>query len=172
MQGWEEGNWGTFKILPDGSTELLASPYWDWGAFYVKLAQSILSGEWDELSANKSGTQAVNYWWGMESGVIGLEMTKSLPAGVEVLAQLLKRDMVDGSIDPFDREIISRDGKERNDGNMRFTPDELLRMDWLCENVDGSIPAYEELSEKAQNIVRLQGIYRDMIPPEKEGILL
>ena len=168
MPGWEQGNWGTFQILPDGSTELLASPYWNWGAFYVKLAQSILSGDWDALNTGKHGGQAVNYWWGMESGVIGLEMTKALPAGVEVLAQILKRDMEHGTIAPFHRPIVSRDGAVRNDGNTYFTPDELLRMDWLCENVDGVFPAYEELVTKAQSIVRLQGIYRDAIPPEKE----
>lgn len=168
MPGWEQGNWGTFQILPDGSTELLASPYWDWGAFYVKLAQSILSGGWDALNTSKHGGQAVNYWWGMESGVIGLEMTKALPAGVEVLAHILKRDMEHGTIAPFHRWIASQDGVVRNDGNIYFTPEELLRMDWLCENVDGTFPAYEELVTKAQSIVRLQGIYRDTIPPEKE----
>lgn len=172
MPGWEQGNWGTFQIKPDGNTELLASPYWDWGAFYVKLAQSILGGDWDALNTSRHGIQAVNYWWGMASGVIGIEMTKALPAGVEVLAQMLKRDMVNGSIDPFYRQITSQDGVERNDGYTYFTPDQLLRMDWLCDNVDGSIPAYEELSAKSQKIVRLQGIYRDAIPPEKEGVLL
>ena len=172
MPGWEQGNWGTFQIKPDGNTELLASPYWDWGAFYVKLAQSILGGDWDALNTNRHGIQAVNYWWGMASGVIGIEMTKALPAGVEVLAQMLKRDMVNGSIDPFYRQITSQDGVERNDGHTYFTPDQLLRMDWLCDNVDGAIPAYEELSAKSQKIVRLQGIYRDTIPPEKEGVLL
>lgn len=172
MPGWEQGNWGTFHILPDGTTELLASPYWDWGAFYVKLAGSILSGDWGALHSSKHGAQAVNYWWGMASGVIGLEMTKALPAGVEVLAQILKRDIINGSIAPFHRPITSQDGTQRNDGHTYFTPDELLRMDWLCENVDGRIPGYEELSAKAQNIVRLQGIYRDSIPPMKEGVLL
>ena len=172
MPGWEQGDWGTFRIQPDGKTELLVSPYWDWGAFYVKLAQSILGGDWDALNTNRHGIQAVNYWWGMASGVIGIEMTKALPAGVEVLAQMLKRDMVSGSIDPFYRQITSQDGVERNDGHTYFTPDQLLRMDWLCDNVDGAIPAYEELSAKSQKIVRLQGIYRDTIPPEKEGVLL
>lgn len=172
MPGWEQGNWGTFQIQPDGTTELLASPYWDWGAFYIKLAQSILGGGWDGLNTGKDGAKAVNYWWGMSSGVIGLEMTKALPAGVEVLAQMLKRDMVNGSMDPFYRRITAQDGVERNDGHTYFTPDELLRMDWLCETVNGSIPAYEELNPNAQKIVRLQGIYRDAIPPEKEGVLL
>ena len=64
---------------------------------------------------------------------------------------------------------MGQGGSERNDGHTYFTPDELLRMVWLCENVDGAIPVYEELSAKAQRIVRLQGIYRDAIPPEKRG---
>ena len=49
---------------------------------------------------------------------------------------------------------------------------EIAIHNWLCENVDGRIPSYEELSEKSQKIVRLQGIYRDAIPPEKEGVVL
>ena len=48
-----------------------------------------------------------------------------------------------------------------------FSPEEILHMDWLCDNVYGSIPDFEELSEKAQAITRLQGIYRDRIPPVK-----
>ena len=172
MPGWEEGTWGTFHIAPDGKTELLVSPYWDWGAFYVKLARSILSGDWDALNTDKHCAQAVNYWGGTARGVIGLEMTKALPAGVEVLAQILKRNMINGTIAPFHRHIVSQDGIERNDGMAYFPPDKLLQMDWLCENVDGCFPRYEELSEKAKNIVRFQGIYRDSIPPEKEGVLL
>ena len=131
-----------------------------------------MSGDWDALNTDKHCAQAVNYWWGMASGVIGLEMTKALPAGVEVLAQILKRNMINGTIAPFHRHIVSQDGIERNDGMAYFPPDKLLQMDWLCENVDGCFPRYEELSEKAKNIVRFQGIYRDSIPPEKEGVLL
>ena len=171
LPGWEHGRWGLFRIKGDGSTELLASPYWDWGEFYVKLCRSIMSGTWDNLSS-KHANQAVNYWWGMSSGVIALQLEKSLPAGVETLANILIRDMTGGAIAPFHRPITSQDGTVRNDGNTYFTTAELLHMDWLCDNVDGAIPPYELLSEKARNIVELQGIYRDRIPPKKEGILL
>jgi hypothetical protein len=91
---------------------------------------------------------------------------------VETLANILIRDMVGGTITPFHRPITSQDGTVRNDGNTYFTTAELLHMDWLCNNVDGAIPPYESLSEKARKIVELQGIYRDLIPPKKEGILL
>ena len=45
-------------------------------------------------------------------------------------------------------------------------------MDWLCNNVKGAIPDYDALTEKARSLVRLQGIYRERIPVEKESILL
>ena len=45
-------------------------------------------------------------------------------------------------------------------------------MDWLCGCVEGSVPAYEDLLPMARQIVRLQGVYRDAIPPEKEGTIL
>ena len=47
-----------------------------------------------------------------------------------------------------------------------------MHMDWLCDAVEGSIPKFEELIPQAQAIVRLQGVYRDQILPEKEGLLL
>ena len=66
-------------------------------------------------------------------------------------------------------------GKGRNPGIVKpkdakrtFTPEQLIRMDWLCENVIGSIPSFEELLPHAQPLVRELGIYRDKIPTEKE----
>jgi hypothetical protein len=44
-------------------------------------------------------------------------------------------------------------------------------MDWLCENVQGSIPEFHEILPISQAMVRELGIYRDQIPPEQEGSL-
>ena len=172
LPGWNEGQWGTFRVREDGSTDLIASPYWDWGAFYVQLARSILNGEWGTSFFGKKETRAVNYWWGMANGVIGVEWTDAMPDGTKALTELLKRGIVDGTIDPFRRKIVSQDGVVRNDGSNAFSPETILHMDWLCDNVNGAIPAYGELTERGQSIVRLQGIYRDQIPPQKEGIIL
>ena len=76
--------------------------------------------------------------------------------------------MEDGTIDPFCRRILAQDGTLKNDGSRHFTPEQLLHMDWLCENVIGSIPPYEEILPISRNMVRELGIYRDRIPPEKE----
>ena len=43
-----------------------------------------------------------------------------------------------------------------------------MTMDWLCAEVDGSIPAFEELRPASHGMVRTLGVYRDQLPPEKE----
>ena len=164
------GKRGMCRMEEDGSLELIASPYWDWGTFYTKLLSTIMNGGWD--LAGKHSYRAINYWWGMSGGVIGMRYAPELPAGVRSLVQILQRGITDGSIEPFYRAIRSRDGILRNDGSHRMTAEELLRMDWLCENVEGEIPAFEQLLPAARPIVRMQGIYRDSILPEPEGVLL
>lgn len=169
LPGWENGCWGTFRVLPNGSPQVLSSPYWDWGTFYVKLIKHILDGGWDSGSKSE---RAVNYWWGLESGVIGIEMTDALPQGVRRLAKLLQQSISNGSFSPFTQRIRAQDGTLMTDGTTDLTTEQLLHMDWLCNRVDGSIPTYEELLPQSRRIVRLQGIYRDQIPPEKEEPLL
>ena len=147
----------------------LASPYWNWGRFYVNVVNSVLSGNWSSERSSKS--QAVNYWWGMNSGVVDVLLSKDLPEGVAQLAEILRAGIIHGSIDPFRRRIITQDGRQINDGDRWLPPDEILHMDYLVENVEGKIPNFEELLPMSRAMVRLQGIYRDRIPPEKETMV-
>lgn len=163
---------GACQVQGDGSLKLMASPFWDWGKFYIKIINSVMNGSWDALDNSQTGPRAVNYWWGMASDTVGLWLSPDLPEGVRSLVNILKKGIVDGSVNPFHRQIRSQDGILRNDGGSWFSPEEILRMDWLCDRVEGSIPAFEEIQPRSQNIVRMQGIYRDSILPEKEGVLL
>lgn len=135
------------------------------------MVRSILSGGWDALNAADGG-RAVNYWWGMRSGAVGVLLGQHLPGGVGELADILRRGVADGTIDPFHQQICSQDGAVRSDGARYFSPEEILHMDWLCDSVDGAIPSFEEILPMARTLVRLQGVHRDSIPPEKEGTLL
>ena len=105
----------------------------------------------------------------MDSGVIDLELSRKLPAGVRQMAKIIRYGMLSGNIDPFRRRIVAQDGTIKNDGTTTFTPEQLLHMDWLVENVIGSIPSFEELQPQSQELVRELGIYRDRVPGEKEG---
>ena len=163
--------WGLCQLGPDGVLLPLASPYWHWGNFYVKIVRSIFSGGWDALSS-KDGGRAVNYWWGMSSRAIDVLLNQDLPDGVKQLVGILRQGVASGAIVPFQRYIRSQDGTVRSEGDRWFSPEEILHMDWLVDCVEGSIPAFEELMPMSRSIVRLQGVYRDKIPPEKEGPLL
>ena len=156
-------NYGTYLMDDRGGLIALASPVWLWGGFYANVIHNFLSGAKKEES-----TKAVNYWLGMDSGVIGLNMSDRLPEGVRKLAQLLEKSIINHTLDPFARKIIAQDGSVKNDGTTTFTPEQLLHMDWLCSNVTGSIPSYDEILPMSQSIVRELGIYRDTIPVVKE----
>lgn len=157
------GEYGTYCVTDSGKLETLGSPCWLWGTLYVNVIHSILSGGWDQ----EKTSSAVNYWWGMDSGVVDVELARSLPDGLMCLANILKA----GNIDPFRRKIIAQDGTVKNDGTLSFSPDEVLHMDWLCDSVDGTIPEFSEIAPYSQTMVRQLGIYRDSIPKEKEGHL-
>ena len=85
------------------------------------------------------------------------------------LANILCQGIIDGTFAVFHRKYRSQDGSVVSDGNRWLSPEDVLNMDWLCDCVDGSIPAYDELLPMSRSIVRLQGVYRDKLPPEKEG---
>ena len=157
-------NYGTYLVDDMGELIPLGSPVWIWGKFYEYAVRNILNGGW---KPDKDG-KALNYWLGMDSGVIDLDLSRKLPAGVRQMAKILRYGMLSGELDPFRRRIVAQDGSVKNDGTTTFTPEQLIHMDWLCENVIGSIPPFEELLPQAQPLVRELGIYRDRIPMEKE----
>ena len=43
-----------------------------------------------------------------------------------------------------------------------------MHMDWLCDTLDGSIPAYDDLLPASQPLVRHLGVERDSLQPETE----
>ncbi len=159
-------NYGTYMLDDCGNLEPLASPVWLWGKFYETMVRSILSGHWGQ---DADPRQAVNYWWGLDSGVIDVQLSDKLPESVKTLANILRDGIRSGSIDPFRRRVVSQDGMLRCTADTTLNPDELLRMDWLVENVIGSIPSFDEIMPIAQPMVREIGVNRDQIPVEKEG---
>ena len=158
-------NYGTYLMDDMGEPISLGSPVWVWGKFYELVIRNIMNGGWKH---DKGESKAVNYWLGMDSGVIDLDLSRKLPAGVRQMAKILRYGMLSGNLDPFRRRIVAQDGTVKNDGTTTFTPEQLLHMDWLVENIIGSIPPFEEIELRSQPLIRELGIYKDRIPTEKE----
>ena len=90
---------------------------------------------------------------------------------IRLADDVIRTSMRERTLDPFRRKLTTQDGRIISDGSRRLSPDELLRMDWLCHNVIGSIPTFDELLPMSQSIVRELGVYKDKIPAIKEATL-
>ena len=157
-------SYGTYLMGEHSKLIPLGMPVWVWGKFYEVVVNYYLCGK----KVQKDHYSAINYWLGMDSGVIDIELSDQLPAGVRMMAQLLRKNLIEGTLDPFARKIIAQDGTVKNDGTRFLTPKERLSMDWLCENVIGSIPSFDQILPSSRTMVRELGIYRDSIPGIQE----
>ena len=170
VPGRPQQEFGTFLIRPGGVLQDLATPFWHWGQFYENVVHSVLDGGWVR---DKSGTdgRAVNYWWGMNSGVMDVLLSRELPSDVAHLARILRTGVTAGMIDPFACRITDQNGTVRNSGRHGLDVEQIVHMDYLCDAVDGTIPEYDDLTEQARPMYRMQGIHRDQLPAEKEATL-
>lgn len=148
-------HFGLFN-LEEESPHNLAMPVWHWGKFYEKMIRNILSGTWKQDENSK--TKSVNYWWGMSSGVIDVICSQNLPIGTARLVELLKRTICQGEFNPFAGILYSQSGVIQGDKEAALQPEKIITMDWLAENVIGSIPKMSDLAEHAKPVVLQQGI--------------
>ena len=162
-----DGAQGLARLEPDGELVQLASPSWHWGEFYVRIVREVLRDP-KTIPLAEDSSRAINYWWGMNSGVVDLRFSPDLPEGVRSLAEILRQGIRAGTIRPFQRLIRDQAGNVRNDGSRDLTMEEILKMNWLCDRVDGSLPAFDELLSVAKPTVRRLGVDRENIPPEEE----
>ncbi len=138
----------------------VGSSFWNWGVFYEKILRSVLDGSWNELNSTSVAGETINYWWGLSTGVVDVHVGEKVPHETARLIALLRRGIEDGSFCPFAGPIYDQTGNLRIAENELLSPLQILRMDWLVENVDGEIPAIEQLTPTAQELVRIQGVLR------------
>lgn len=147
-------------VEDENNTQNLAMPVWHWGVFYEKLIQSIMSGSW-KYDENSDTAKALNYWWGMSSKAVDIICSTKLPAETLRLIETLKSLICEGKFEPFTGKIYDQNGKLRNDEGNELTPEDIVTMDWLLDNVVGSIPKVDELDDSAKAIVMTQGIAQE-----------
>lgn len=146
--------YGLYHKTPDGVRNL-ATPIWHWGKFYEKIINITCHKSSDRKEMK--GKQAINYWWGMSADVIDVICSQNLPRGTNRLITFLKNSIRSGNFPIFSGTIYSQDGKTQCEEEESLTPEEITTMNWLADNVVGKIPAYEELTEEARELVFLQG---------------
>ena len=148
-------SWTSFglSLISGEDRVILAAPVWRWGVYYEAMLRRIQDRSF-QAEYQESG-KALNYYWGMSAGVVALRCTAKVPPSTQKLADLLQNSIRADLCYPFRGKLYAQDGRVL-DGDL--TPEQIIGMDWLAENIVGSIPEYHELNETAKATVDLVGV--------------
>ncbi|MBP3657249.1 MAG: BMP family ABC transporter substrate-binding protein [Clostridia bacterium] len=141
----------------NGQQHSLAMPVWNWGKLYIAIVNSILSGAWSD-DAQQNADRAMNYYMGMSTDAIDLICSRKLPSRVRRLSDLLHARIHAGAFLPFLGPIYDQSGSLRVPFDVALTPQDVIGMDYLVENVIGRIPTFDELSDAAKSLAAMQGL--------------
>lgn len=147
-------DYGLCQRLPNGVIRPLGLPEWRWDVFYTEIIRSILNGSWDAADTGK----AINYWWGMKSGAVGIRYSHGLPGGSLQLLGLMETQLHGGLLTIFPTQVYGQKHLLHSPQKVVYTPKELMMMDWLDECVEGSLPSYDQLDVKTRALAEICGL--------------
>ena len=148
--------YGLYCRDENGMVHNLCAPLNNWGKFYERLLRPIVRGT--ASLKNRQENRSLNFYWGMATGAVELILSKHIPFYSRKTAERLVDAIMSGYINPFDGEIHSQEGMIKGPKAPRFSSREIISMDWLNDNVIGSIPSLEELTDEARELVAVSGI--------------
>ena len=132
-----------------------------WGLFYRLISEMILNGTYNP---DESRQKMNNYWWGIGSHILDVAFSSRFDPYAARIVNHFREELKEGTFTPFEGEIRDQSGALRCEADRRLTPAEILCMDYLVDNIVGTIPAGEDLIETARPLVRLQGIHGELMP--------
>ena len=147
---------GIYLTVDKDVVQNIAAPVFDWGRYYEIIVQLVRSGSWEAVNLRKEH-HALNYWFGMSSGVIDVILSRDLSYASEKLVGLLKRQIISGQLSPFDGELHSQEGLVRDSRAPRLRAEEIVQMDWLNDNVIGEIPDSKRFTPEMQVLMKSAG---------------
>jgi basic membrane protein A len=101
-----------------------------WGDYYTRTAQQVIDGKW----------KSSGLWGGIKEGMVKVEgFGPAVPADVKQLVQAKEKEIVAGTLSPFDSPVKDNQGKVRLEKG-RMTDDALNKMDYYVEGVAGKLP--------------------------------
>lgn len=148
--------YGLYCRDENGMVHNLCAPLNNWGKFYERLLRPIVRGT--ASLKDRQENRSLNFYWGMATGAVELIFSKHIPFYSRKTAERLVDAIMSGYINPFDGEIHSQEGMIKGPKAPRFSSREIISMDWLNDNVIGSIPSLEELTDEARELVAVSGI--------------
>ena len=137
-------------------TDLLAVPVWKWGVYYERILRGMLESILQSDYAG--GSRALNYYWGMSAGVVDLEYAPALPLASRRYADFFRESLIHNVGTPFLTPFYTQSGEIIGARQHELSLEQIIRMDYLVDNVVGSIPTYDELTPIGKMTVEMMGI--------------
>ena len=138
--------------------DLLARPVWKWGAYYEQILRRMLDKT--VQSEYESSNKALNYYWGMSAGVVDVRTNEKLSPGTRRLAEFLSESVRRELCNPFLTPLRTQEGTVIGEGTRALTQEQIIEMDYLVENVVGSIPTYDQLSPTGRAMADTVGVWQ------------
>ena len=135
---------------------LLANPVWKWGVYYEEILRRVFNKTMQ--AEYEKSNKALNYYWGMSAGVVDIGYSLALSRSSKKFAEFLKDSISHNVCTPFLTPIYAQNGDVIGKDEKSLSLDQIINMDYLVENVIGSIPQYEELSPMGKATVDTAGV--------------
>ena len=92
---------------------------------------------------------------------VDLICSNKVPVETRRLVELFRKVICNNEFEPFSDELYDQNRHLQNKKGHEMSPEDIITMDWLLDNVVGDIPAIDELDESARAIMVSQGITRE-----------
>ena len=112
---------------------ILTSAIWHWGKMYKDITQAVHDGTWKAQGP-------AEYWPGLKDGVVGLApFSKNVPESVRQKVEAVKEKFLYDNFEPFVGPLYDQNGKLMVKEGEKMTAEELLRIDWMLDNIKGNL---------------------------------
>jgi basic membrane protein A and related proteins len=102
-----------------------------WGDFYTKTTQEVIDGTW----------QSADTWGGIKAGMVSLApINPVVPDDVVTQVEKIEQAIKSDRFHPFQGPVKDQDGKVRIAAGKTISDEDLQKMDWYVQGVQGKLP--------------------------------
>ena len=103
----------------------------NWNRYYIERTKAVMDGSW----------QSADVWYGIKEGMVEMApYNDAVPAEVAAAADAVREGIIDGTLHPFAGPINNQAGEQVVAEGETISDQDLLKMDWYVEGVQGTIP--------------------------------
>lgn len=148
MPGDISKEYGIYSIQQDTNEKVhYAMVIWNWGVFYEKVIQNILSGTWKSIHEDSANPQLpMNFWLGMNTGIVDiLYSNRNINSPMKYLIEGIKKSIIRNEFNIFEGPIYDQTNNLKVMPNTVLDYEDIIHMDWLVQGVEGKLPSVKAL---------------------------